>query len=45
MLTVNDYPTKLTNARTIWTQKNDEQEKILSKIVTNILKHFHFHKL
>ena len=38
--TVDDYPTKLPNAETIWTKKNYEREKILCKIVSNILDTF-----
>lgn len=40
MSTVNDYPTKLINARTIWTQKSDDREKILCKSISNILDTF-----
>jgi len=38
--TLSDYPTKLTNAETIWIQKNDDCGKLLNKIVSNILDTF-----
>lgn len=40
MSAVHDYPTKLSDAETIWTQRKDEREKLLNRVVSNILDTF-----